>query len=93
MPEIRNHSNIPKIASEVHELASLLGVLGLRWFVIRQSLSVQDVMATETAAMDETLNQLREAYHRLSDLMKPALHDSGTPVRASRDDEGLGEYE
>lgn len=91
MSDIRA-SDLPAIASEVHLLASQLGVLGLRWFAIRQSL-LAEVATADTAAIETTLKELRDTIRRLSDLTKPKRSAEGTPAEAPLTVQGPHKHE
>lgn len=57
---------------EIHHLASLVGVLGLRWFAICQALPVELARIAEKDAMDQTVGQLRDSVRQLCGMIAPS---------------------
>ena len=54
----------------LHELATLFGLLGMRWYVIKHDLLAEAAGRAEIQEMDSTLTEIRLAFRKLIDQRK-----------------------
>jgi len=83
-----------QLSVDLHQLASALGVLGLRWYVIRQALPVDVAVRRDVTQFEESLAELRErvrwilvnvADAHADDAQSPFSVSSVSPVGAGHD--------
>lgn len=73
-----------EFASDFHRLASLVGVLNLRWHTLRSAMSAHSLFEEEMMPLDATITELRAAVQLLNGLANPPQPASGIAETAAQ---------